>query len=161
MKTLILLLSIIRDKYRQLFVKIDIKEAKERGFSFVGNVWGDEINKLNCRSIWRDKMAMSKEEKAAYMKAYYQANREKAAAYREANKGKIANYMKIYKEANKENLEAAKKNWYQNNKERASAVNKVYREANKEKLNAYKKPLQKINFLLQDLLFKAWRIFCY
>jgi len=48
------LLYAVRDKYRQLFVKIDIEEAKERGFSFVGNVWGDEINRLDCRSIWRD-----------------------------------------------------------------------------------------------------------
>ena len=45
----------VRDKYRQLFIKIDIEEAKERGFSFVRNVWGDEINYLNCRSIWVDK----------------------------------------------------------------------------------------------------------
>lgn len=44
----------VRDKYRQLFVKIDIEEAKERGFSFVRNVWGDEINILDCRSIWQD-----------------------------------------------------------------------------------------------------------
>lgn len=48
------LLSAAWDKYRQLFISIDIDEAKDRGFSFVGNVWGDEINRLNCRSIWRD-----------------------------------------------------------------------------------------------------------
>jgi len=42
------------DKYRQLFVKIDIEEVKKRDFSFVGNVWGDGVNRLNCRSIWRD-----------------------------------------------------------------------------------------------------------
>ena len=48
------LLYAVLDKYRQLFVKTDIEEAKERGFSFVGNVWGDEINRLDCRSIWRD-----------------------------------------------------------------------------------------------------------
>ena len=44
----------IRSTYRRLFIVIDIKEAKERNLSFVGNVWGDEINKLNCRSIWYD-----------------------------------------------------------------------------------------------------------
>ena len=49
------LLYAVRDKYRQLFVSIDIEEAKERGFKFVGNVYGDEINHLNCRSIWVDK----------------------------------------------------------------------------------------------------------
>ncbi|MGK0446560.1 MAG: hypothetical protein ACJA2M_000329 [Polaribacter sp.] len=48
------LLYSVRDKYRQLFISIDIEEARERGFSFIGNVWGDEINTLNCRSIWRD-----------------------------------------------------------------------------------------------------------
>ena len=44
----------VLNKYRQLFFAIDIEEARKRGFSFVGNVWGDEINRLNCRSIWRD-----------------------------------------------------------------------------------------------------------
>ena len=48
------LLYAVLDKYRQMFVVIDIKEAKEKGLNFVGNVYGDEINRLNCRSIWRD-----------------------------------------------------------------------------------------------------------
>jgi len=41
--------------YRRKFKVIDIAEAQERGLSFVGNVHGDEINYLNCRSIWRDR----------------------------------------------------------------------------------------------------------
>lgn len=49
------LLYAVRDKYRQLFVKIDVEEAKERGFKFARNIHGDEINHLNCRSIWVDK----------------------------------------------------------------------------------------------------------
>ena len=49
------LLYALRDKYRQLFVSIDIEEAKGRGFKFVRNVYGDEINYLDCRSIWVDK----------------------------------------------------------------------------------------------------------
>jgi len=49
------LLYAVRDKYRQLFISIDIEEAKERGFKFARNVYGDEINHLNCRSIWLDK----------------------------------------------------------------------------------------------------------
>lgn len=49
------LLYAVLNWFRRTFVKIDITEAKERGFSFVGNVHGDEINQLNCRSIWRDK----------------------------------------------------------------------------------------------------------
>lgn len=48
------MMYVLRDKYRQLFVKIDIEEARERCFSFFVNVWGDEINKFDCRSIWRD-----------------------------------------------------------------------------------------------------------
>ena len=50
-----MLLYYMINKYRQLFVVIDITEAKERGFKFIENVWGDKIIKLNCRSIWKDK----------------------------------------------------------------------------------------------------------
>lgn len=49
------LLFVVRDKYRQLFISIDIEEAKKRGFTFARNIHGDEINHLNCRSIWVDK----------------------------------------------------------------------------------------------------------
>ena len=51
------LLFAVRDKYRQLFVIIDIEEAKERGFEFYRNVFGDEINHINCRSLWVDHKA--------------------------------------------------------------------------------------------------------
>ena len=51
------LLFAVRDKYRQLFVRIDIEEAKERGFEFCRNIFGDEINHINCRSIWVDHKA--------------------------------------------------------------------------------------------------------
>lgn len=49
------LLYAVLDKYRQMFVVINIKEAKEKNLNFVRNVYGDEINKLNCRSIWSSK----------------------------------------------------------------------------------------------------------
>lgn len=49
------LLYAVRDRYRQLLISIDIEEAKERGFKFTRNVYSDEINQLNCRSIWVDK----------------------------------------------------------------------------------------------------------
>lgn len=45
----------IKNKYRQIFVCIGIKEARHRGFTFVRNVFGDEINHIECRSIWQDK----------------------------------------------------------------------------------------------------------
>lgn len=45
----------IIDKYRQLFVIIHIEEAKSRNFYFIRNVHGDEINAINCRSLWLDR----------------------------------------------------------------------------------------------------------
>ena len=36
------------------FKIIEIERAKELGLTFAGNVYGDEINYLNCRSIWSD-----------------------------------------------------------------------------------------------------------
>tara|TARA_R110000850_G_scaffold33818_1_gene91938 strand:+ start:21 stop:263 length:243 start_codon:yes stop_codon:yes gene_type:complete len=48
------LLFAVRDKYRQLFISIDIEEAQKRGFRFVTNIYGDRINQLNCRSLWID-----------------------------------------------------------------------------------------------------------
>ena len=52
-----MLLFLVRDKYRQVFVNIDIEEAKKRGFKFARNIYGDEINHLDCRSIWVDNKA--------------------------------------------------------------------------------------------------------
>ena len=48
------LLFAVRDKYRQLFISIDIEEARKRGFKFYRNIYGDEINHINCRSLWVD-----------------------------------------------------------------------------------------------------------
>ena len=44
----------VYNKYRQLFISINIKEAKKRNFIFYRNVYGDEINHINCRSLWLD-----------------------------------------------------------------------------------------------------------
>lgn len=49
-----ILLFAVRDKWRQLFISIDIEEAKKRGFTFYRNVYGDEINGIDCRSLWID-----------------------------------------------------------------------------------------------------------
>jgi len=86
-------------------------------------------------------MARNKEERAAYMKAYYEANKEKIAAYKkaygkayyEANKEKMAAYI----DANKERLAAYGKAYYQDNKEKMAAYNKAYRDANKKNIAAY------------------------
>ena len=40
--------------YYRVFCVIPEAKAKELGFKFHRNVYGDEINKLNCRSLWVD-----------------------------------------------------------------------------------------------------------
>lgn len=37
------------------FQVISFKQAKEWQLDFVKNIFGDGINHLNCRSIWKDK----------------------------------------------------------------------------------------------------------
>jgi hypothetical protein len=101
-------------------------------------------------------MAQSKEEKAAYHKAYCEANKEKITAtkkaYYEANKEKITANKKAYYKANKERREAYDKAYYEANKEKKVANNKAYyeankerREANKEKIAATKKAYREAN----------------
>lgn len=41
--------------YISLFKVISIEQALEYNLTFVRNVYGDEINHINCRSIWADK----------------------------------------------------------------------------------------------------------
>ena len=71
-------------------------------------------------------MSLDKERKAAYQKAYYEANREKRAAYNKA-----------YYEANREKRAAQNKAYYEANREKLLAYQKAYRKANREKLTAY------------------------
>jgi len=67
----------------------------------------------------------TKEEKAAYSKAYRAANRETVLAckraYREANKEKISARAAIYRKANREKRKAYKVAYYQANPERKKA----------------------------------------
>jgi len=65
-----------------------------------------------------------KAKRAAYYKAYYEANKEEVAAQHKA-----------YHENNKEKISARKKAYYEANKEEIAA----YRKANKEKIAAYQK----------------------
>ena len=94
-------------------------------------------------------MAQSKEERAAYHRAYREANKEKLAvkkkAYREANKEKIAVKRKAWYESNKEEALAQRKAWYEANKEEVLANRKTYREANKEKLAVKSKAYREAN----------------
>ena len=81
----------------------------------------------------------NKEKARAYNKAYNEANKEKKKAhdkaYRERNKEKI----KAYREANKEKLKAYNKAWQEVNKEYFKTHNKAWNEANKEKRKEYMK----------------------
>ncbi len=45
----------IRKWWLRTFKVITTKQAKELGLKFYHNVYGDQINHLNCRSIWVDK----------------------------------------------------------------------------------------------------------
>jgi len=112
----------------------------------------------------RSVMAMTKEEIAAYDRAYREANKEKLAANRkaryEANREKelakskawyeanreeaLANH-KTYREANKEAISASNKAYHEANREKILANKKAYHEANREKILAYKKAYQKAN----------------
>ena len=73
-------------------------------------------------------------DKKEYMKAYYQANKEK-----------VKEQTKAYYEANKEKRNAQKREYYKKNKEELKASGKDWREANKEKIKAYKKAWYKVN----------------
>lgn len=40
--------------YLRWFCIIDKSKAKQLGLDFYRNIYGDEINYLNCRSLWKD-----------------------------------------------------------------------------------------------------------
>ena len=90
-------------------------------------------------------MAQTKEEKAAYNKAWYEANREKLLAKREANKEERAAYDRAYYAANKEEKLANKKAYYEANKEVVLAKQKAYYEANKEAVRVRHKAWREAN----------------
>ena len=98
-------------------------------------------------------MAKSKEERAAYQKAYKEANKEKIQAYRraykEANREVTAAKRRVsdkaYYEANKEKIRVREKAYYEANKEKILARDKAYREANKEEVLAREKAYREAN----------------
>lgn len=91
----------------------------------------------------------TKEQNAAYMKAWREANREKLLAkrkaYCEANKEHIAACTKAYREANKEQKAACNKAWYETNREKILAQKKVYNAANRESIAARMKVYNEVN----------------
>ncbi len=90
-----------------------------------------------------------REERLAYAKAYYEANKEKVDAqrrgYLEANKEKISAQRKAHYYANQERILAERKAYYEANKEKKIAFMKTYRKANKEKISAQKKAYYEAN----------------
>jgi hypothetical protein len=40
--------------YKRVFRILTIEECKELGLVHSHNIYGDSINHLNCRSIWKD-----------------------------------------------------------------------------------------------------------
>ena len=103
-------------------------------------------------------MAQTKEEKAAYNKAWYEANREKILAKREANKEEKAAYSRAYQEANKEKIAEQRKAYYESNKKKILAYQKAYREANKKKIAAYQKAYGEANTEKKAAYKKAYYI---
>ena len=90
-----------------------------------------------------------KQRRAAYQRAYCEANREKLAAYQraycEANREKLAAYQRAYREANREKLAASRRAYYEANREKRAAYQRAYREANREKLAAYQRAYYEAN----------------
>ena len=87
------------------------------------------------RQAQLDQMAPEKRKRAAYKRAYYEANKEEIAAkqraYYEANKEEIAAYQRAYREANKEEIAAYKRAWHKNNREKWNAYSREYRKRKK------------------------------
>jgi len=90
-----------------------------------------------------------KAKKTAYMKAYYEANKEKIAtqqkAYYEDNRGEKVAKQKAYYEANKEKIADKAKAYRGSNKDKVASENKAYREANKGKVATQKKAYYEAN----------------
>jgi 5-methylcytosine-specific restriction endonuclease McrA len=72
-------------------------------------------------------MPKTKEERAAYKKAWQLANKEKVAAYYLENKEKIAEQEKVWRLANKEKKAVTNKAWTKVNREKISVYEKTYR----------------------------------
>ena len=105
-------------------------------------------------------MAMTKEERAAYKRAWRETNKERIKAERkaqyEANKEHILAQQKAYNEANKEKISASNKRYREANKERISMQRKAYREANKELISMQRKAYREANKEKIAMSKKAW-----
>lgn len=78
-----------------------------------------------------------------YSKRYYQAHKEEAKAWYEANKEQHKSTMKAYYQAHKKEVKATKKAYYQAHKEARKASAKAWYEANKEHYRDYQRNYMK------------------
>lgn len=78
--------------------------------------------------------------RAAYDKAYWQANREKRRTQKkihyEQHRAEVSARAKEWRDANPEKVKAANKAWYEANRERVAEKNRAYRESNRERISA-------------------------
>ena len=106
-------------------------------------------------------MAQSKEEKAAYQKAWREANKEKLPAYKRSwyanNKEKVADSVRAYRKANKEKTVATKKAYYEANKKKLNAYKTAWCKVNKEKVAASVRTYRKGNKEKVAARDRAWR----
>ena len=106
-------------------------------------------------------MAQSKEERAAYQKAWREANKEKLPAYKRSwyanNKEKVADSVRAYRKANKEKTDATNKAYYEANKEKLNAYKTAWSKVNKEKVAASGRTYRKGNKEKVAARDRAWR----
>ena len=113
----------------------DAEEAriKEREF----------IEKLNATLNQVKRPFRSQDEKAEYLKHYYNSNKlllnENHKEYYQKNRGEIGEYARQYYQDNKQHLLNMKKDRYENDVSRYKQEMKLYREKNHEKIYAKQK----------------------
>jgi hypothetical protein len=101
-----------------------------------------------------------KSDPKGYMKNWYQANREKTRADREANREANKEKLKAYQLANRERIRATNTAYRLANKDKLNATNTVYRLANKEKLKAYRQSDKAKAYRLANKLCESLRGRC-
>lgn len=94
-------------------------------------------------------MSYTKEKKATYNKAYYEANRAKAItsskAYYKANQDRVTAYSRTYYATNSDKEKARSKIYKEAYRDKAVLYGKAYREANPDKIAASSKAWRKAN----------------
>ena len=107
-----------------LFTPEELEELRQADAEIEADFWqtSEEIreSRERDRQANLDRMLPEKRRKAAYQRAY-----------REANKEDIAAYQRAYYEANKEDIAAKQRKWQKDNRERRNAYMREYRRRKK------------------------------